>query len=210
MCLEVYAVQRPGRPHRARIVVGSCRLVLGRAYARGDRSDANPTRRLLPPRERDIGNRLPALPATLTRTGSGFLPLPHASRKGPNEIRVCERSDRMVGGSAGGGPLQRECNGLRREGDPAVHPRARLLRDRPDRWPRVRDPPQRVPADPPGLRRALERIHDGDSGHRAHRVPSADARSAGARPPRTELASPRRGGREEPARRRRTRRNSGR
>src|SRR5947208_6274453 len=99
MCLEVYAVQRPGRPHRARIVVGSCRLVLGRAYARGDRSDANPTRRLLPPRERDIGNRLPALPATLTRTGSGFLPLPHASRKGPNEIRVCERSDRSGGAS---------------------------------------------------------------------------------------------------------------
>src|SRR5438876_6355898 len=117
MCLEVYAVQKPGRPHRARIVVGSCRLVLGRAYARGDRSDANPTRRLLPPRKRDIGNRLPALPATLTRTGSGFLPLPHASRKGPNEIRVCERSDRMVGGSAGGGPFQRECNGLRREGN---------------------------------------------------------------------------------------------
>src|SRR5438309_849180 len=108
------------------------RPVLGRACARGDRSDANPTRRLLPPRRRDIGNRLPALSAAPTRTGSGFLHLPQASRKGPNEIRACEHSDRMVGGSARGRPLQRECDGLHGEGDPAVHPGARLVRDRPD------------------------------------------------------------------------------
>src|SRR5437879_3310800 len=99
MFLEVYAVQRTGRPHRAGIAAGAeDRCSEGRALGA-----IVPMRirrgvcYLLEDETSETAYRLSAAP---TRTGSGFLHLPQASRKGPNEIRACEHSDRMVGGSA--------------------------------------------------------------------------------------------------------------
>src|SRR5205814_7267644 len=174
------------------------------------RTYPNAAWRFLSPRGRDGRHYLPTLRAPPSGDGIGLLHFPDPPGQSADDIRARGSPYRMARGGPGRGPFQRERDGFRREGGPAVHPGAWFVGPRPARWPRVRDPAQRVPTNAPRLRRASQRIRNGHPSRRPDRVSAADLGSSGTRIARAEPAGPRWQGGEGSTRHRRTWRNLGR